>query len=282
MFAAMLRVKNEARWIADVVRSITPLCETVFIMDDHSTDDTVDIANAFDCTEVFRSPFQGLDEARDKNWLYDRVMERGKPEWILCVDGDEVLEPGGQEKLRRICETGTADAYRLKIRYLWGDPKTVRVDRVYGHFYRPSLFRPFYPKPDTPDDLKIAAEFRWMSTPFGKLKNGDKPNLHCSSVPQRRIHGAPNIEVGLLHYGYMLREDRVKKLDFYTSVDWKNPAEDSYRHMTQGDNVTIDELPKTRELLRLGKIGMADVRYMLDTPATASLVHAGPMEFESL
>lgn len=277
-FAAMLRIRNEARWIAEVIESILPLCPHIFIMDDHSTDDTVAICRRFEQVLVFASPFEGLDEARDKNWLYDRVMEHCCPEWILCIDGDEVLEKRGPAALKRICKEGSADAYRLKIIFLWNDRYTVRVDRIYDFFYRPSIFRPFYASPLNPDEVKLSGEFRWLSTPFGRVKAGEKPNLHCSSVPQRRIHAAPNIEVRLLHLGYMLREDRVKKLDYYTSIDWNDKAEDCYRHMTQGDHVRLKELPRTQQLLLGGKISRADVEYMLTNPPEARLIHAGPIE----
>lgn len=281
-FVAMLRIRNEARWIAEVIESVAPLCDRVFVMDDHSTDNTAEICARYPMVEVFPSPFQGLNEARDKNWLYDRILERCRPEWILCVDGDEVLEAGGGEQLRAICAAGDADAYRLKIAFLWNDPQTVRVDRIYDFFYRPSLFKPFYPRPDVPDDQKLVAEFRWMATPFGRVTNGNSPNLHCSSVPQRRIHGAPNIPVVLKHYGYLHRADRVRKLDYYTSVDWLNKAEDCYRHMTQGDNVTLEELPLTQQLVNQGRLTMADVRYMVDTPVDAYLVHAGPLQLRAM
>ena len=281
-FVAMSRVRNEARWISEVIEATLPLCGRMFVMDDHSTDETAEICARYPEVMVFPSPFQGLDEARDKNWLYDRIMEQCRPDWILCVDGDEVLEDDGPQKLRDICAVGQADAYRLKIAFLWNDPQTVRVDRIYDFFYRPSLFRPFYPRPGVPDDLKLVSEFRWMATPFGRTRNGSNPNLHCSSVPQRRIHGAPNIPVVLKHYGYLHRADRVRKLDFYTSVDWLNAAEDCYRHMTQGDGVTLEELPLTQQLINQGFITEADARHMINAPADAYLVHAGPLELRKI
>ena len=81
----------------------------------------------------------------------------------------------------------------------------------------------------------------------------------------------------LKHYGYMERETRVKKLDFYTGCDWKNLAEDSYRHITQGDNVSLAELPRVQELVRTGKLDQSDVAYITDVPTELSLIHAGPL-----
>lgn len=277
----MLRVKNEARWISEVLRSIRPLCESIFVMDDHSTDNTVDICAATPGVTVLRSPFDTFNESRDKNWLLEKVMATS-PDWVLAVDGDEVLEPNGPQIIRDHVETASCLAYSLKIEYLWGDEHTVRSDRVYGEFWRPSLFKPFVPRPGVPDDLKLLEEFKFMSTPFGRKKNGNEPNFHCSSVPQRLLHGHQRCPARLKHYGYMLREDRVRKLDFYTSLDWKNAAEDSYRHMVQGDGATLDELPLTRALLAAGELKPRDVQYMLDVPRDAYLLHAGPIQLKPL
>lgn len=308
-FAAMLRVHNEARWISEVLESIRPLCERIFVMDDHSTDNTIELsqrfrlgANQAEQVKVYNSPFEGLNESRDKNWLYDRIIRECEPEWILCVDGDEVLEMRGPDIIREHCAqtklvakdvvkgggvhvteyeaVPVADSYKLPIAFLWNDREHWRTDRIYGDFWRPSLFRPFIPSPDKPDDMLVAKEFRFKATPFGRHVNSNQPNLHCSSVPQRRIHGAKMLPARLKHYGYMLREDRVRKLDNYTAIDWDNKAEDCYRHMCQGDAPKLSELPKIRALLASGTLMQSDVDFLLNVPPDATLVHAGPLKIE--
>lgn len=295
-FVAMLRVKDEERWISAVLESIRPLCAKVFLMDDHSTDRTVEYAKRFEpMVTVLPSPFDGLNESRDKNWLYDQIIQRCEPQWILCIDGDEVLEANGPAIIRETIAANdllppvpTPDchpselhryarmSYSLPIAFMWDSRETVRVDRIYGDFWRPSLFRPFIPDPAKPDDMKVAREFRFKSTPFGRHVNSDQPNLHCSSVPQRRIHGRGLCPSRLKHYGYMWREDRVRKLDYYTSIDWKNDSEGWYKHMVAGDMVDIAELPRIRELRARGILSDTDVAYLLDAPADAHLLHAGP------
>lgn len=285
-FVAMLRVKNEARWIEEVIRSTFHLCDLVFVLDDRSTDGTQDICRRIDPrVRVIDSPFKGLNEARDKNFIYDRIIEACRPEWILCIDGDEVLEgPAGEAIRKGIAEHPEVDAWALKIEFLWNtEPKSedwqkVRTDRIYGDFWRPSLFRPLHEDPAKPDSAKLLREFRFQSTPFGRHVNSDKPNLHCSSVPQRRIHGFKRIPARLKHYGYMERAWRVAKLDYYTSIDWCNQAEDSYRHMCQGDNPALAELPRVKKLLDWGTMTQADVDYILNAPAEARFIHAGPLE----
>lgn len=292
-FVAMLRVKNEARWIAEVIEGALLLCSRVFVFDDNSTDETMAICHRYgDKVVIFPSPFAGFNEARDKNWLFDQIMTRCAPEWILCIDGDEVLTAESAEAIRTATADPDTPAYSLQIWFLWNNRQTVRTDWVYGEFWRPSLFKPFHITPDTPDHVKLARSLRFMETPFGRVNGDDKPNLHCSSVPQaylgrsKRCPGA-----SLLHLGYMHREDRVRKLDFYTGCDWANLSEDCYRHMTQGDGVTVEELPKTRDLLAAGRLTEADVRFMTDLPADVAhgqtwngrpLLHAGPLTLRAI
>lgn len=283
-FVAMMRIRNEAGWIAEVVRSTFHLCDRVFILDDHSTDATLGIITHLDPrVTVYTSPFEGLNEARDKNWLYDQIIRECAPDWILCIDGDEVLEGSAGEAIRRTIEARPeVSAWALKIEYLWGDRGHVRTDRIYGDFWRPSLFRPMHQDPAKPDSLTLLREFRFQSTPFGRHINSDQPNLHCSSVPQRLLHGFQRIPARIIHYGYMRRQWRVSKLDYYTSIDWNNKAEDGYRHMCQGDNPTLAELPRIRALIENGTLTEADVRPLLDVPATGWFLHAGPLSVAEL
>lgn len=279
-FVAMLRVHNEARWIKEVIESTFQLCEHVFVLDDKSTDGTASICRALGSrVTVFDSPFIGLNESRDKNWLYDQIIMACRPEWILCIDGDEVLEgPGGAAIRRAVEERPHVDSWKLKIEFLWNQPSMVRADRIYGDFWRPSLFRPFHEIPGVPDSRKLMEEFRFQSTPFGRAVGNDKPNLHCSSVPQRRIHGSQLLPARLKHYGYMERAWRIGKLDYYTSIDWKNQAEDGYRHMCQGDDPKLEELPKVRELIARGILTFDDAEFLTNVPVEATLIHAGPLE----
>jgi glycosyltransferase involved in cell wall biosynthesis len=241
----MMRIKNETRWIEEVIWSILPICERVFILDDHSTDgtDTMCERQAENVT-VYRSPFEGLDESRDKEFLLERIMNcvsdiwltggETSPYWVLAIDGDEVLTAAGRHAIRRTIAETRMHAFKLPITYLWNDREHRRVDGVYRHFARPSLFR------------LMNKAFRFQRTPWGG-------NFHCSSIPQELLHHAHGLcDAPLLHLGYMDKWDRLRKYKWYTSQDPNNPAEDNYRHIVQGD--------------------------VPEVPAEARLMHAGPLE----
>ncbi len=229
MIAAMLRVKNEARWIARVIKSILPLCERVVIMDDHSDDGTPEICSSFERVIVVPSPFSGLDESRDKNWLLAHAMEL-RPKWILCIDGDEELEAGAADRIRTVLEHSKPCSYALRVAYLWDAPDQVRTDGVYGRFYRPSLF------------------YASAGSHFCSTANGG--NFHCGNVPWSGVP-ARILAATLLHYGYMERADRIRKYEWYNERDPGNRFEDCYRHIVQGD---LPEVPATAKLRHGGPL----------------------------
>ncbi len=236
-----LRIKNEARWIRTVLRSIAPLCERTYVLDDHSTDGTPELCAVEPGVSLIHSGFDGIHEARDKDFLLAEIAEDYRDDgqtWVLLIDGDEILEPSGPQKIRELLARPDVDRYAwgLRILYLWDRTDQVRNDGVYGRFYRPSLFR-------------FTGAETFMRTNFGG-------NFHCSSVPARWVGVNRNCDAALYHTGYMLREDRIRKYEWYRSIDPNNSVEDGYRHVVQGD------IP--------------------EVPAGMTLRHAGPLELRPL
>lgn len=211
---AMLRVRNEARWIREVVESIQPVCWAAVVLDDHSEDETPEICESLGCN-VFRSEFEGLDEARDKNFLLRKAIEMD-PVWILAIDGDEVLDSGSLSAVERACrDSATPTACSFRVRYLWDRRDQLRTDGIYGRFRRGSMFR-----------AGRAVAFR---------QNGNGGNFHCGNVPACTGGEIVHLGVDLLHLGYLHRDDRIRKFRWYNERDPNNQAEDCYRHMVIGD-----------------------------------------------
>ena len=215
-YLCALRVKNESAHIQEVIQAALRLCGTVYVFDDHSTDDTVSLCHALgDRVKVFLSPFEGLDEARDKNYLLKQIVS-AKPEWVLWIDGDEVLERTGPEQLAKMINFHPQmAAFALRISYLWDDANHVRVDGIYGQFWRPSLFR-------LQGQQVERLQFR---------ATGHGGNFHCGNVPNGLTGRALNVEVRLKHYGYMIQEQRMTKFHWYRKIDPHNALEDEYRHL---------------------------------------------------
>ena len=240
----LLRVRNEARWIERVVRSIVPVCERILILDDKSDDGTPDICEAIPGVTVYRSLESTCDESRDKDFLLTQAYEFipgehkwGNPEspwWGLLIDGDEELMEEDREEVLNLTK-GSQNAFHLRIPYLWNDENSIRVDGVYStmaNLGRPSMFR------------LMNDGFRFQRTPFGN-------NFHCSSVPQEMLHHARPSRVRLKHWGYIHAEDRVRKYHWYNERDANNVSEDGYRHMVIGDIFPVDSQFRHAGPLRL-------------------------------
>lgn len=247
--AVMMRVKNEGRWIKRCLESVMSLAgANIFVFDDESTDDTALIAQSLG-VQVFSDPFVGkpLDERRDKNWLLARVKEACNPDWILCIDGDEELQPGGADKILRMLATNPAvDCYTLRFLFLWDAIDTIRMDRWYSSIVRESLFRPI-------EGFEFKSHYESMGENDPKCHTG----FHTSNAPLGlRALRFSHMNVFLLHWGYLHREDRVRKYEWYNRLDPTNEVEDHYRHMVLGD------LP--------------------ELPAHLSLKHAGPLQLRKL
>jgi glycosyltransferase involved in cell wall biosynthesis len=208
---AALRIQNEARWIQRVINSVLPLVSQVLIFDDHSSDQTPFLCASMPKTSVFDSPFHGLNESRDKNYLLEKCQEQ-KPDWIIWIDGDEVL---GTASYPAITESlySPKQCMSFKVLYLWDREDQVRTDGVYGDFRRQSMFRPI----------------------SGAKFDGQAPGFHCGNVPKALWRSCLYPDVELLHLGYLWKADRIRKYEWYNRQDPNNKAEDGYKHIVVGD-----------------------------------------------
>lgn len=236
---AMMRIKDEARWIERVIQAMLPVCEKIFVFDDHSSDGTPEICRSFEKVIFLPSPFEEtLDEVRDKNYLVgelEKTAQRG--DWILSIDGDEEIYPGDQESIRRLARGDGPNAYRFRILYLWDRPDQIRVDRWYSEYARPSFFR-------------LSPGIR-----FGSKWGG---GFHCGNVPSTKSLAPSNVR--LLHYGYMYREDRIRKYNWYNSQEPVPAYEDGYKHFVIGDLFPANSVFKYAGPLKLQHLNIPGVR----------------------
>lgn len=255
--AGMLRVKNESRWIARVIESIKPICNAgIFILDDKSTDDTPRIARECGATVILSSE-PGINETRDKNFLLKSIMELSNPDWILHIDGDEELEPAGREVIQQAMSERRGEAFALQVIYLWNREDQIRVDGIFGNMWRYSLF------------CTANTNGVFLSTSHGV---GTAANLHCTNVPMDLVTkgGLLNINARLIHYGYIDRDMRMAKWDFYNTVDPDNLLEDRYRHAVAGD---IPEVPAWARTKWAGPLTLEEFTPRLATKQ-GEVVHA--------
>lgn len=222
MITGCLRVRNEASRIERVIASLLPVCDRIAVFDDHSTDGTPFLCAGMPRTTVYDSPFAGLNEARDKGYLLDKI--RATSDWVLWIDGDELLTPESIPLLIDVSVTRLLNyqCVSFKILYLWNDEQTVRTDGVYGQFRRQSMFRPG----------------------SARFPEGSGPNFHCGNCPKSLWSKCYYPPVSLLHLGYLDAGERIRKYRWYRQYDpdigTPRDTNDGYRHIVVGDLFPAD------------------------------------------
>lgn len=246
----LYRIKNEETYIQRSIESCIEMSDKIIILDNHSTDSTESICKSFgDKIDFVSSPFDDINEARDKDFLMSYVFKSySPPDWFMCFDGDEALEPGGAATLRSTAKhfinmPMSPHAINFQFLYIWDNNNNVRLDGVYSKFHAPRLWR--VPK----HDLSLCNYTNWYS----------KSGLHCGWTP----HTIPNkpsyiSKIKILHWGNATEELRLKKYVFYNMKDPNNFIEDRYRHIVcAGDNFLyagpVMELKPLQEILEESK-----------------------------
>jgi glycosyltransferase involved in cell wall biosynthesis len=175
-----LITKNEAKHLAAVLSACVGADEIV-IVDSGSTDHTIEIARSHGAN-VFHQDWLGF--AKQKNVALAHCAH----EWVLHLDGDEVLSPGAIAAIKDAIRAGRANGYCLR-----------RDDHFMGDSMRNSHQRPF---------LRVyrRAEARWDET---KLVH---EHVHVPK-PYARLEG-----VILNHYGYDQVAGYMDKLNRYSTL----------------------------------------------------------------
>lgn len=222
-----MRIRNEERWLPDVLDSIARVAGGIVILDDGSQDRTPEICKAHPAViDYLWQNESTMDEVRDKNRLLRRALAC-KPDWVLCMDGDEILEDSAPERIRDAIAHCPPDVsvFDIQFLYMWNDLSYYRTDGIYGRIYHHRLFRL---------QGQNLAELAFVPTRHGG-------NLHCESVPPTIRGRSMEIDVKVKHLGYMLAEDRERKLSWYRSKDPVHAAKGYYDHLVdQPGMVTVE------------------------------------------
>ncbi|WP_120460102.1 tetratricopeptide repeat-containing glycosyltransferase family 2 protein [Paenibacillus aceti] len=87
-------VKNEEHNIKDCLNSVAQYADEILVVDNGSTDKTLDILKDFGCKVIYSDEYY-FDRARN---LY---LEQATGEWILAIDADERLTSEGMKQIRK-------------------------------------------------------------------------------------------------------------------------------------------------------------------------------------
>ncbi len=107
--SACLIVKNEKDHIEDVLNSLVGFDEIV-VCDTGSIDNTIELAKKF--TNNIYTDYEWNDDFAEAR---NHALSKCTGAWILSIDGDEILEKGGLEKIKKVIESATDDQLHFSV-----------------------------------------------------------------------------------------------------------------------------------------------------------------------
>jgi O-antigen biosynthesis protein len=222
-----MRIKNEEKWLKEVLDSIARVAQGIVILDDGSTDRTPEICKAHPAVVDYSwQNEQTIDEVRDKNRLLQMALAQN-PDWVLCMDGDEILEDSAPERIFDAIRFCPADVAVLDVEflYMWDDMQHYRTDGIYNRLYHHRLFK-------LDGQVRDALSFN---------PTDHDGNFHCESVPENINGRAMEIDVKIKHLGYMHQVDREHKYHWYKSNDTVHAAQGYYEHLLDQPGMVLVE-----------------------------------------
>lgn len=208
----MLVGNEKGRYLEESLAWLAPRVDRLVILDDHSTDGTLDILRAFqkahpDKVVLYRNPRPLFveDESMTREHLHFLALKEN-PRFIMPIDADEELSRRFDEDIAKLKSLG--GSFNFPIVHLWGDRKTRRIDGQWG----------------TQGNIRFY-EVRW-----DKKQNFYASPIHCGSAPVYAYLEKKDFNaIALIHKGWMRIEDFEAKKERYKKLD-PNGYHEPQRH----------------------------------------------------
>lgn len=184
--SAVLVVKNEEKNIKRCLSSVKDLADEIIVVDEQSTDKTVEIAQEF-TDKIFNHKSSGFVEPA-RNFS----IEKASGDWILILDADEEIEKGLFAKLKNISEKGESDYVLIP-----------RKNLSFNAWIKNTGWWPDY-----------QIRFFRKGKVIWQEKIHSKPEV---SGKQKTLE--PTEENALVHHNYDSVSQFLSKLDMYTTVE---------------------------------------------------------------
>lgn len=167
--SALYVVKNEEEYLPFSIRSVYDAVREIVVVDNGSTDHTVESINGFSKVKLYSSDETSFSSLR--NFALSKITG----DWVLVVDADEVFYDDLKERLPELVSDGTVDAYTC-----W--------------FYQ--LMRSYYYMQNRSDRDPVFKKIHLVR---------NVPGLHYEGAVHERPITGPKIKdsgIQYVHYGY--------------------------------------------------------------------------------
>jgi glycosyltransferase involved in cell wall biosynthesis len=127
---ACVLAKNDEMVIGKCLERLSESADGIVVLDDGSTDRTLEIAKSFDkVIKIFANPpYKEWKPVRNIKMILNYVSEI-KPEWILVTDSDDILDKRFAGEKEKLLNDPKAGRYHFREITLWGSNKHYRVDK---------------------------------------------------------------------------------------------------------------------------------------------------------
>ncbi len=177
--SGLILTKNNERTIADCILAITPLIDELIIIDDFSSDRTLEIIRReFPSVKIFQKKLIRFDEQRNY------AISLAKNNWLLMIDSDEIISSELAWSISNITEDSKTDAYF-----------TQRLNKFFSVYLKEN-------NPNRPILFKKELKF---SYPVHEIIIIEKNKI-------KKLNG------DLKHEGWISIEDNMKKMNKYSSL----------------------------------------------------------------
>lgn len=109
--SAVILTFNEEKHIARCIKSLIGLCDSVYVIDSFSTDNTVEIAEELG-VNICQNAF--VNHAAQFNWALSNCDIQS--DWIFRIDGDEYLENNDAIQIRKSLDSLPIDVNGIHIK----------------------------------------------------------------------------------------------------------------------------------------------------------------------
>ncbi len=210
--------KNEERNIEDCLNSVYGWADELVVVDDQSTDKTVELAQKF-ASKIFHRRMD--NEGKHRNWAYAQA----KNEWVLSLDADEMVSPELREEISKMLADTKFHAFSIPLRNYIG-----KYWVKHSGWYPAGKLRMF---------MKSRFKYEEVQVHPRVFLNGDTGHLTKD----------------IIHKGYPDFEHFLQSLNRQTTLEAQKWVETN-RHMSAGKAVwrTVDRFFRTF----IGKQGYKD------------------------
>lgn len=189
------------RYLANALYRIKDLADYIVVAGNYKDKKTNEILEDYGAIVADYSDAEwGKEQWRIKQSLFEQYIVPLKPDWVLCLDADEVFD----ERLTRekLEELATRDeiAFTFYFIQLYDSENQMRVDGSWSGFRNVRFWKYI---PDVPQAWEHRA-------------------LHCGLAPIYAYKYPADSEYLVKHYGYLKASDREKKKARYDKYDPQN------------------------------------------------------------